>query len=270
MTSSAYLLFYRRRSDTYLGGPKIRQVIEAFDSGEQNDDESGEGQSLGVDSSLRGSPRALTGVGATLHQRDGSDGVEMTTVDPNDIEGLPAYRDHQHDEDSAPLLASDANMNDGLHESIEDEGIDVGSESAYDPPSAHFNTWTFDSLNQHQRSDYPSGTGSDEDYVDDDRSDVAAHDSSASEASLQGRMEDIQNAMADGDEGFVEPSPVPDIDDDEQMMTGDLHDAVRRQGLGAMAINQFEVTPLDAGEETEEPAMEIHVEEGEGLKMSDE
>ena len=49
------------------------------------------------------------------------------TVDPHDLDQLPAYQAHETEDDAAPLLQSDAEMNDGLglHNSIEDEGIDM-------------------------------------------------------------------------------------------------------------------------------------------------
>lgn len=78
MTSSAYLLFYRRRSDRPLGGPALQEISDSFrrqldDPDSQSDSRaqspSGEGRRLGG-SSRNGSSSALTGVGAA-HQAGG-------------------------------------------------------------------------------------------------------------------------------------------------------------------------------------------------------
>ena len=75
VTSSAYLLFYRRRSDRPLGGKALQEITESY-IGKMDDPESqansraqspsGEGRRLGG-SSRNGSSSALAGVGAA-HQ----------------------------------------------------------------------------------------------------------------------------------------------------------------------------------------------------------
>ena len=210
----------------------------------------------------------------------------MTTINPMALESLPSYEQHElHDEDSAPLLVQDAQMNEGLqiHESIEDEGIDMGvgyNNIGINTGTSIASQWNFDNLGLNSRpSNRVSGTGSDiggnnhlEPSLDlDDLSDAVEHNSSASAGSLQGRLEDLNNSIAEGDDGpFVDQSPVPDVDDDAQMDVMALHRDL--QGMQAQRSNlllrpDFEVTADDHTEEIEEPATEIHVEEGEGLKL---
>lgn len=301
MGPSAYLLFYRRRSDVPLGGPRYAEILEEYDNPheseqEDGDDtdagESGEDRSLGVDSSLRGSSSALTGVGAAHHRL--GPGLDSSTVSSSQIDDdkLPSYQEHLED-DGAPLLMQDADMNDGLplQDSVEDEGIDMGVNynnlSTLNYPNSSLTTrglmgnWNFDNLGQNNRpGGLVSGTGSDADDIylpsdpNDDidgRSDVVQHDSSASESSLQARYEEFTNAVPEGDDGiFVDPSPVPDIDDDEQMDIYSLHQDMLAQRKAGNLGPAFKVPPATIGaDDTEAPATEIHVEEGEGLKIED-
>ncbi|KAH8805658.1 ubiquitin carboxyl-terminal hydrolase-like protein [Xylogone sp. PMI_703] len=297
---SAYLLFYRRRSDVPLGGPRFKEIFEEYDNPheadqEEEDDteaaESGEEHSLGVDSSLRGSSSALTGVGAA-HPRLGP-GLDSSTVSSSQIDDdklLPSYQEHLED-DGAPLLMRDAEMNDGLplHDSIEDEAIDMSlnynnlSNLNYANSSLSarglVGSWNFDNLGRNNRPHgMVSGTGSDVDdnYLPsdanddiDDRSDIVQHDSSASEGSIRARYEEFTNAIPEGEDGiFVDPSPVPDLDEKDQMDIYSLHRDMLAQRKAAELRPEFEV-PAETPEDIEEPAAEIHVEEGEGLKMDE-
>lgn len=99
MTSAAYLLFYRRRSDEPLGGPKFHDILERYETRAQEaeDSDSGEGQRLGHGSSPRGSSSALqTGAGATLRNGKGglgraqAIGLGQQSGDGDELE-LPDY-----------------------------------------------------------------------------------------------------------------------------------------------------------------------------------
>lgn len=205
------------------------------------------------------------------------------TVNPHDIEGLPAYQAHEEEDDAAPLLLSDAEMNDGLPlNSIEDEGIDVGmnynnialSTAALRSSQGISGNWNFDGLDR-QRN-FISGTGSEVDPGDNsaddfdaDGSDIVQHNSSASSSSVRGRLRDFDNAVAEGDGEnglFEDPSPVPDIDDDNQLDSLALHRDLINARRDAPAHPDFTVPAADDGDEVEEPATDIHVEDGEGLK----
>jgi ubiquitin carboxyl-terminal hydrolase 4/11/15 len=75
VSPAAYLLFYRRRSEERLGGPRFQEILERYQTQAEDEDEedlapdSGEGQRLGQDSSLHGSSSALIGAEATHHPR---------------------------------------------------------------------------------------------------------------------------------------------------------------------------------------------------------
>jgi ubiquitin carboxyl-terminal hydrolase 4/11/15 len=112
VSQSAYLLFYRRRSDVPLGGPRFQQILQDFDNPPDApaDDvsESGEDQGLAANSSLRGSSSALTGVGAAHHPPNGLDGAATMTVNLSALENLPAYEAHDSNEEGVPLIDKDA------------------------------------------------------------------------------------------------------------------------------------------------------------------
>jgi len=161
--------------------------------------------------------------------------------------------------------------------SIEDEGVDMNdtgfnfSNIGYDNlneqgPASYRNpigpSWDWTNLAGNSRGDQiVSGTGSD---ADDAASDIVQNNSSASEGSIQGRIDDFTNALPDED--FVDQSPVPDLDEAAQLDAIDLH----RDLLSSHAKNDFPQANFDfradEGDEFEEPATEIHVEEGEGLE----
>jgi ubiquitin carboxyl-terminal hydrolase 4/11/15 len=282
----------------------VQEIISRFDKPETSEDDeadSGEGQGLVVNSSPRGSSSALTGVGAALHQASGSGATgQMTTVNPQDLDQLPAYQAHENEDDAAHLLQRDADMNEGLglQNSIEDEGVDMSmgynmlnytKEILNFTPvnqkvdrgfnATNFSHWNFNNLNglseleNNHRSNYVSGRGSQIDLNDNsgtfdpDGSDVVQHDSSASEGSLRDRLDAFEHVIPVDDDGdpFEDPSPVPDVDDENQLDTLELHRELIRSHNRPPP--EFQVHAADQEEEIEEPATEIHIEGGEELKM---
>lgn len=250
----------------------MQQIVRDYDgqrerSGDESS-ESGEGQGLVANSSLRGSPSALTGVGAARRQPNlGSvDGEGMMTINPSDLEKLPSYEAHEEEDGAAPVLLRDAVMNDGLRNSIEveDEGIDIAP--GYNGPMLPQQSWTFGSLgeiNANSRGSHMiSGTASDV------ASDDVQHNSSASEGSVRGRLDDFDNSIAEDEDNrpFIDQSPVPDLDELGQAsaiaLQADLYDVLQR---GEYPRQEFEVT--DERFEVEEPAVEIHVKDNDDMKL---
>ncbi|KAF4635752.1 hypothetical protein G7Y89_g2337 [Cudoniella acicularis] len=272
VTQSAYLLFYRRRSEVPLGGPRFQDIIRKYDNDSDSleDDATGSGEDRGlVGNTFRGSSSALTGVGAAHHRPNpGSDSTEMTTVHPASLESLPAYQAHEdNDDDAAPLLVGDAMMHDALHDSIEDEGIDVGGmnynnvgySSLNGKATSSFITgnWSFDTLATNSRGQI-SGTGSDMDGADDTASDCVQHNSSASQGSMRARFEDFADTMAEDEDGtpFIDQSPVPDMDESGQISQISLHHDILENMV------PIKVTAATDEEAAEESATEIHIIEG--------
>ncbi|CCU81659.1 ubiquitin carboxyl-terminal hydrolase/USP19 [Blumeria hordei DH14] len=226
VSSSAYLLFYRRRSQVPLGGPKFQQIIEDYHNRiSRSDDEAsepGEDQALFGNSSLRGSSSALIGTGAAQHLVGGFDCAEMTS-NSSLIESLPAYESHEEiDEDAVHILGSQ--IDGSLHESIEDEGF--SEERAMNHGSFNMRTnssifsggfsgseWGFTNVPQ-GLGDKPSGAGSDDELS----SERAEHNSCPSLTSQDARSKDFEsNIVGEDDTKFIEQDSTSEVDDENQM-----------------------------------------------------
>lgn len=283
ISSAAYLLFYRRRSNSPLGGPRFKEIIDRFDSptapSEDESTSSGEGQRLGADSSHRGSPSALTGAGATrLLGRGSGTGVAaarnqhkvggnyLNTVKPSEIDNPPDYKTAL--EDHGTLLESDAVMNDGIemHDAYDDdEAIDVGSaygeefpgtRDMFNQDSSSLTDWNFSALPDAYKNPRTTNSADCDGGSVGGRSDDVQHDSSASEGSMAGRLADFDNAELDDD--FVDGSPVPDVEED-QMDFLTLHsDLVGQDAHPSQGYREVKVPP-PASDDDREEAAEIHV-----------
>ncbi|KAK0127462.1 CSN-associated deubiquitinating enzyme Ubp12 [Cadophora gregata f. sp. sojae] len=259
VSSSAYLLFYRRRSDIPLGGPRIAQIVRDFDNdlSQGSDDDasdSGEGKGLVGNSSLHGSSSALIGVGAARHQQiPGFPGEQMMTIDPSTLSQVPE-----------PGYGSGA-----LQPSIEeDEGIDMRDER---PPAYNESEWGkngFSNLKNLDRQGYNQNSRAGSIAASDD----VNHGSSPDRTSLDGRLNEFANADAEGDDGpFIDPSPVPDMDDTDIANTVALqHDIYDTLGANSLYRQrpEYSVTAVeDEPLEIEEPVTEIHLKDSDELKM---
>lgn len=182
------------------------------------------------------------------------------------IESLPPYQTHEDDQ-----YENDAIMNDShpIQSSIEeDEGVEMDDGMNFSNIDDYnrigpvgldgLNPWSFESLGATRGEKIVSGTGSDE--MNDDRSDVGQFNSSASSGSRENRLAEFESTSLE--ESYVDHSPVPDMDDEQQLGVMGLH-----EDLLANRNPEFNVHPSLNGEDIEEPATEIHVEEGEGLKI---
>ncbi|RKF64801.1 putative ubiquitin carboxyl-terminal hydrolase usp19 [Erysiphe neolycopersici] len=207
VSSSAYLLFYRRRSSIPLGGPKLQQIIEEYDNkisrSEDEAYEAGEDQALVGNSSLHGSSSALTGAGAVHHRLiSGSSGAEFT-VATSVYDQLPPYRSHEENDEDSEILPS-SNVNRVLQKSIEDEGYADDSEIPYGKFSMHLNSnnfsggftggnWDFSGLDGDQGNIRAgSGSGSD-DELSSERVQCDSCPSQTSNDDLYKDFEDLRN-----------------------------------------------------------------------------
>lgn len=249
-----------------MGGPRFQDIVDKYDNPSQpedDDDDSGEGRRLDGGSSLRGSSSALTGVGAA-HQVSGSAGGAKSNntrgaIHASQIESLPAYSQHLEQDEGAPLLTEDADMNDGID--VGDEGIGLEPQHPYVP------AWDFQNLSQ--ESFKATEIGSDTAFdPSSDRSDIAAHDSSADAESLTGRLEDFNNAPVDFGDDYEPPTDVPDLDEESLAahvgLDADLRE-IATQGLSHGNHDSTVVNVQGSDQVMDGPAAEIHVEEGEGL-----
>ncbi|KAK0674297.1 putative ubiquitin carboxyl-terminal hydrolase 12 [Cercophora samala] len=203
VSSAAYLLFYRRRSETPLGGPKFQEIFDKYErqvaSADQDMSDSGEGQRLGQGSSLRGSPSASTGAGLTLPRgkrglvSDDSDraGQALVLADPD----LPSYQasigNGDEDTEMGAALWDQSTLQNSI-EGDEDEGIglpDYDNGGMAGMTSVIGSGWTFQNIK-------PGSVASDGDIA----SDIAQNDNSSNGDAF---------AAGDGmDEVFMSAPPV--------------------------------------------------------------
>ena len=206
VTSAAYLLFYRRRSEAHLGGPLLKQLFDKA-AGADNDSQptsratspAGEGKRLD-DSSRTGLSSALHGVGA-VHQAGGGGSMDGTIVSTRTgvDDDLPAYsindpsstidpKDLQG-EDTLESLASQEDDDEGIG------GMAVIHGAFPNSPYDHAPNWSFGNAGSHSRPSAPpasEGEGDDGDLWNDVASNKAVGSSSGDEED-RNRMADFNN-----------------------------------------------------------------------------
>ncbi|OTB08608.1 hypothetical protein M426DRAFT_262093 [Hypoxylon sp. CI-4A] len=237
--ASAYLLFYRRRSEQPLGGPRFQRILEKF---ADPDSDSGEDQRLGEGSSRNGSSGALQGVGADRPRGK----VDAQSNPDNDWE----FED----------VKTGANISGNVHQSIEDdEGIDVTDNSTRSPGFQSFanaNSWSFSNIVPDDATDLENAPS--ESHFD-GASDTAQIDSSGDERVLSPREFEPEigidyPGMSHFESTHQQESPPPlESVDDEGAMEQDVIKQVR--GL------KHTVHQVQPNGDTDEDVAEIHVED---------
>lgn len=273
VTSAAYLLFYRRRSEVPLGGPRFQEIFDSYNNqptdAEMSD--SGEGQRLGQGSSPRGSSSALIGAGPTLRSGSGlasahsANGTFASNDGDSRTDGLPSYMPMSSGfggldnvvEDDADAEA-DGSALQGFHHwrnesalrrSIEqDEGVDMAEwgeepsrrgDSVDQVASALSSTWTFRNLDQH-------GGGR------------AGSEADNASMELAGDDDDIDSTAAQGDGSS---SIVDDMEDEEANFGGPYP-----RHVGPEDFQDLDLLPAEPGveytlpDEPQQPVFE-HVEQ---------
>ena len=220
VTSAAYLLFYRRRSPTPLGGPYFEQLLNAAETEDTSDSQTnsrapspaGEGKRLD-DSSRTGSSSALRGVGAAHQAGDGGSAVAVRGIgvqkvrkgidDDEPVDSLPGYSARDARGSSMEPMGLEEPTLESM-EVDEDEGIggmddDFSSRTRWQGPLAYNSgpTWAFGSNGRAPAQNSPRGIGgeneADEDLFADDSSTKVAKSSIASDDARENRMADFND-----------------------------------------------------------------------------
>ncbi|KAF6830187.1 ubiquitin carboxyl-terminal hydrolase, partial [Colletotrichum plurivorum] len=200
VTRAAYLLFYRRRSDGPLGGPRFKEIFDKFDKGgeEEEDADSGEDQRLVGGSSVAGSSRLGTGAAATLPRGNrGLASSTMSTANRGDDDEPPPY-----DGSSSTNVGSE-----NIQNSIEDEGIGMADNITGSNGFQATQTWNWNSLSSNEGPTKSLGV---EGYASDD-----AQPDSSDERDVSGHDTDMQfdDPVGDFDDpaDHAEVPPPPDF-----------------------------------------------------------
>lgn len=250
---SAYLLFYRRRSEIPLGGPRFQQILDRFEDDASDSDlpDSGEGQGLDEGfSPSNGSSSALKGAGATPPH----DNAKNTTGDW--VHGESRTIDNVID----PKLR-------GVQPSVEeDEAIDLSEDLPAPTGFRPFGSgnWSFSGLpgNEDQGQSGDSDAASDEaqhNWSGDDEGVVSPHFGPEPEPEYPGMScyelppQPEANALP-----YSEPPPpeYSEINRDDMDQIWDQKQTVHS------------VPPEGEAEQRSEAAAEIHLDEDDKIKLS--
>ncbi|KAI3336403.1 UCH-domain-containing protein [Xylariaceae sp. AK1471] len=249
--SSAYMLFYRRRSDVPLGGRNLHRILERYGD---DDDMSGlgEGRRLGEGFSQNGSSSALQGVGVS-HLPENRGGNSNTALTQHNTTSFEA--DDKGDDD-IPLLAS-SRFQSG--QDIEDEAIELEDTGPSVQPFTGLGTWSFENIpNAVENSPFDSGAASDE----------AQHDSSGDERALSS-----QGDMASSLPGMSEYRlPQPGVDPPSYLdhSATDFLERPLSSGTNRMRNVTHEIHEVDPNGEQEplsDDAAEIHLDDNDKIKV---
>ncbi|KAI1128511.1 hypothetical protein F5Y10DRAFT_173411 [Nemania abortiva] len=251
--SSAYMLFYRRRSDVPLGGPNLHKILERFL--DENDDEMsglGEGRRLGEGFSQNGSSSALQGAGVShpAENRGGISNMASTLHYP----GASSYAIDDKGDDDIPLLSSSRFQSGQSLD--EDEGIDLEDSGPSAQPFTGLSTWSFENIPiAAGESPFDSGAASDE----------AQHDSSGDERALSPR-DDLDSTYP----GMSEYRLSPPGEDPPAYLHHSGSDFVEQPLAGS--TNQIthevhEIIPDSEQEPQSDEATEIHLDDNDKIKV---
>lgn len=237
VTSAAYLLFYRRRSDRPLGGKILEEITESSTrpvseagspSESRGQSPSGDGRRLGG-SSRNGSSSVLTGVGAAHQEGDGGSRTG-TQAKNRDETAPPGYT-------NSPTSGEKSVGKEHRLEGMSFDEAEFGDGAQSDPfrfPSPP--SWFFNRVpDAHGRSQMttalPGSTSDDDDLLDDDASNQAVGGGDFSDSDL--RLASL--ADSPGGHGAVYPgtpmeeTPIQDIpppldadDDDDELPVVEL------------------------------------------------
>ncbi|KAI1819297.1 hypothetical protein F4861DRAFT_527559 [Xylaria intraflava] len=247
--SSAYMLFYRRRSDTPLGGPKLHKILERYTSDDEMS-EPGEGRRLGEASSRNGSSSAIQGAEAS-HLAESPGGTSHKASALVSQNAALFGTDPKGDSDTPLATGSRAQSGQVIDE---DEGVDAEDSKPNVQPFA--NTWNFENIPD-TVGDSPcySGAASDEAQYDSSLDERATSLPEDLEPNLPGMLAyQLPEASADG------PSYIGHA-------TSDNATQYLASGANQVANKVHEVIPNREHEPNSDDAAEIHLDDNDKIKI---
>ncbi|KAJ8126360.1 hypothetical protein O1611_g7278 [Lasiodiplodia mahajangana] len=247
--SSAYMLFYRRRSDVPLGGPNLHRILERFTDDDNDDDMSGlgEGRRLGEGFSRTGSSSALQEVGVShlAENRGGISNISSTLHYPV----ASSFSVDDKGDDDVPLLGSSHfQPRQGIDE---DEGIEMEDSSTSAQPFSHA-TWSFANISNTADSPFDSVAASDE----------AQHDSSGDERALSPR-DDLDSSLP----GMSEYKLSQPIEDPPSYPLPEYVEQPLNGSTNRITHEVHEIIPDGEQEPHSDEATEIHLDDNDKIKV---
>jgi ubiquitin carboxyl-terminal hydrolase 4/11/15 len=269
--SSAYLLFYRRRSDVPLGGRRFKEIIDAFDNPTSDDENSkaGEGQRLGEGSSPTGSSSAFQehAAGAT-HLRQigtaGGSGSQDLSNPRNGIEtlmgddGLARLSSLTYDDKLTPVQRSIE----------EDEGIDMTENEPYQAGGILNQSWDFKMLPTNATSSRDDVGVPGSPFASGAATDEAQHDSSGDDEIRSIREfeldADIDMNNIPGTSHYeLGPAPEGELPAYTEPPPPDFQEGISRDVLTRIWDKKQAVlnVPAEGEDQQSEEAAEIHIDD---------
>lgn len=258
VNKSAYLLFYRRRSQTPLGGPNLEKILTEVDSNPASRDASpsGEGQRLGG-SSHNGSSSASAG--QAHHVGDGGSAANKSIMR---ITNLTGNRENEDD------LGGRSSSYGGLQNRSADEALPgyeeatsgfAGESIDFIGPSAPWevSTWNFDSVKQHPNS--TAGDSEKQSYIRLGRRNSDASDADAdstgglggSQPSDRGNLSDYEETIDfEHDEGVPrvrESAPPPEDDDGPALPNAVIRIPMEEDDEDELEVKELRIDSEDPG-----------------------
>lgn len=259
MTSAAYLLFYRRRSDKPLGPPYLQKIVhEAYEEISKSPESSraqslaGEGRRLG-DFSRNGSSGALAGAEAAHPPR--GHGLAGETVAKNENEAAVVSYNNDTEADGSFPPFDDDDEGVGLNMDLKyNDGNSINDDTAIAPLHTQYNTrgppideWDFSNAER-----YGERALSDDALSDGTATDVAVPGSTAGDGLQDRMMTDFSNEDIEEQPARQRP-PIGQMSDEKE-----LPDLIGDDGT----------VRLNSGmeEDVDDPVAEVHVDESDEIK----
>ena len=261
VTSAAYLLFYRRRSDKPLGPPYLQNIVhEAYEEISKSPDSSraqspaGEGRRLG-DFSRNGSSGALAGAEAAhLPRGHGSAGETLAkngygAAVVNYSSGIEADGSFLPIDDDDEGVGLDMNLKYNDDNSNNNDAVIAPLQTQYNPRHPQMNEWDFSNADR-----YGERAVSDDAFSDGTATDVAVPGSAVGDGLQDRIMTDFSNEDLDGRPVRQGP-PTGQLSEEEE-----LPDLIGEDGT--LRLN----TGME--EDIDDPVAEVRVDESDEIKLN--
>ena len=261
MTSAAYLLFYRRRSDKPLGPQYLQKIVhEAYEEISKSPDSSraqslaGEGRRLG-DFSRNGSSGALAGAEAAHPPRGHGSAGETLAKNENEAVAVNYSNDAEVDGSFLPLddddedIGLDMNLEYNESNSNNDNAVIAPLHTQYNPRHPQLDEWDFSNADR-----YGERAVSDDALSDGTATDVAVPGSTVGDGLQDRMMTDFSNEDLEG-QPVRQRLPIGQLIEEEELpdLIGDD---------GTVRLN------TEMEEDVDDPVAEVRVDESDEIKSS--
>ncbi|KAJ2999068.1 hypothetical protein NUW58_g112 [Xylaria curta] len=253
--SSAYMLFYRRRSSVPLGGASLNRILERCVNDDDEMSGLGEDRRLDEGFSQNGSSSALQGVGVS-HLPENHGGISNMASTLHRPSSASFIGDARGVDDIRLLANSRFQSGQPIDE---DEGIELEDTKVGAQPFASLTSWNFENLGNVSTaagdSPFDSGAASDE----------AQHDSSSDERALSAQ-DDIDSNLP-GMSEYKLSQPEEDSHSYLDRPTPEYAEQRLSSSTNQITHEVHEVIPNGDQDPQSDDATEIHLDDNDKIKV---